>query len=223
MDTPALKDDALNLTGDADIMPHGRIIALNISPEEFDQQYADGFHERVKRTVIKMSPISELHDEKTQYLVYLLRTYLSFNPVAQLRLAPFMLRNKDHDIDREPDLMVILNTNTELLKPTMMLGAPDICIEIVSKESTGRDYGEKLTEYEAIGVREYWIIDPLRNRATFYQMGTDGHYDVMLPDTDGRYTTPILPKLVVSVPDLFRHPAPDAKTVFKFVESIFNE
>lgn len=223
MDTSVIVNEKPELAEDAYIMPHGRVIAFNVGPEEFDEKYAEGFHERVKRMVVKMSPISEIHDEKTQYLVYLLRTYLSFNPTAQLRLAPFMLRSKTHDIDREPDLMVILNTNIDSLKPTMMLGAPNICIEIVSKESSGRDYGEKLTEYETIGVGEYWIIDPLRDRATFYRLGSDGHYDIIQPDADGKYTTPILPKFALTVPDLFRKPAPDAREIFKSIEAIFAE
>lgn len=43
--------------------------------------------------------------------------------------------------------------------------AADIVGEIVSKESGKRDRGEKFEEYDASGVREYWLIDPRRNDA----------------------------------------------------------
>ncbi len=223
MDAPLVETpDTIELEPDYSMPSGGRIIAFNVGAEEFDEKYAESFHERVRRMVIKMSPVSEEHDGKTQYLVYLLRTYLSFNPIAQMRLAPFMLRNKDRDIDREPDLMVILNDNPGPLTRTMMKGVPDICVEIVSKESAGRDYGEKLEEYERLGAREYWIIDPLRDRVTFYRMSADGHFDIVLADERGDYTTPILPKLTLNVTDLFRKPAPDAREIFKAIEAMFS-
>lgn len=192
-----------------------------ISPAEFDALYADGFYERVKGVVIKMSPVSEDHDRSTRLLTYLLGFYLSFNPIGQLRQAPFMLRDRANDIDREPDLMLILATNPVQPSPTMMQGAPDLCIEVVSKESIARDYAEKLTEYERLGVGEYWIIDPLRQRATFHRLGSDGHYDLVLPDADGIYRTPLLPKLTLRVADLFRVPPPDAREIFRSVEVMF--
>jgi len=207
MDAPLIETPDL-IEHDYSMPGGGRIVAFNVGEEEFDEKYAESFHERVKRMVIKMSPVSEEHDGKGRTLSYILGFYFSFNPIGQLREAPFMLRYKDCDIDREPDLMVILNDNPGPLTRTMMKGAPDICVEIISKESAGRDYGEKLTEYERLGAREYWIIDPLRDRATFYRMSEDGHYDLVSPDERGDYTTPILPKLALSIPDLFRKPAP---------------
>ena len=42
-------------------------------------------------------------------------------------------------------------------------GAPDWIIEIVSPGSRRMDYYTKLFKYTA-GVREYWIVDPEKNR-----------------------------------------------------------
>lgn len=35
-------------------------------------------------------------------------------------------------------------------------------IEIVSKSTSKRDYGIKMLKYRTAGVREYWIVDPIR-------------------------------------------------------------
>jgi hypothetical protein len=34
---------------------------------------------------------------------------------------------------------------------------------------------------------EYWLLDPIRKQAEFYQLGEDGHYHMALPDGDGFY------------------------------------
>ena len=42
-------------------------------------------------------------------------------------------------------------------------GAPDWIIEIVSPGSRRMDYFTKLFKYRTAGVREYWIVDPIKN------------------------------------------------------------
>ena len=48
------------------------------------------------------------------------------------------------------------------------MGAPDWIIEIVSPSSRYMDYFTKLMKYRNAGVREYWIVDPLKNRIMVY-------------------------------------------------------
>ncbi|MBO6159066.1 MAG: Uma2 family endonuclease [Firmicutes bacterium] len=42
-------------------------------------------------------------------------------------------------------------------------------MEVVSKSSLLKDYIKKAAKYEAAGVREYWIVDPLGKRITTYE------------------------------------------------------
>jgi Uma2 family endonuclease len=51
-----------------------------------------------------------------------------------------------------------------------MVGGPDIAVEIVSRDSRQRDYGEKKQLYAEAGVAEYWIIDPLQQRCEFHRL-----------------------------------------------------
>ena len=55
-------------------------------------------------------------------------------------------------------------------------GRPDLIVEIISPESISRDQGRKLVEYESEKVFEYWLIDPIRKEAEFYQLGEDNLY-----------------------------------------------
>lgn len=42
--------------------------------------------------------------------------------------------------------------------------APLLVVEIVSPESISRDYRRKRSEYAALEISEYWIVDPLKNQ-----------------------------------------------------------
>ena len=66
----------------------------------------------------------------------------------------------------EPDISVICDKNK--LDDKGCNGAPDWVIEIVSQNSKKMDYVIKLFKYKTSGVREYWIVDPEKNRITVY-------------------------------------------------------
>lgn len=50
-------------------------------------------------------------------------------------------------------------------------GAPDMAIEIVSKSSQHMDYLIKLFKYRTAGVREYWIVNPMKRTVLVYIFG----------------------------------------------------
>lgn len=69
---------------------------------------------------------------------------------------------------RLPDLFVIdKNVAMELLDSSAVFQTtPFLIVEIVSPESTKRDYRYKRSEYAALEVPEYWIVDPQENKIT---------------------------------------------------------
>jgi Uma2 family endonuclease len=190
------------------ILPAGEIVATDVSAETYMTQYAGDFHEWVRGAVIKMSPASLKHDALTLYLRYLLDLYFEFKPIGQAVSAPFVMRLATTGSFREPDVQVILNDNPGQLTDNAMIGPADLCIEVVSPESTARDYGDKFKEYESGGVREYWIIDPLRQDARFYHLQPEGLYAAVQPDENGEYRTSLLPEFVLSVPVFWQEQLP---------------
>lgn len=83
--------------------------------------------------------------------------------------APFAVLLKDDDKNYvEPDIAVICDRDK--LDDRGCHGAPDWIIEIVSPSSKTMDYCRKLTAYEAAGVREYWIVDSMREAVIVYDL-----------------------------------------------------
>ena len=114
-------------------------------------------------------------------------------------VAPFEV--KLDNTSREPDIAFIASDNLVHLDGKRFTGAPDLIIEVVSTESAHRDRVDKFDEYEAAGVKEYWIWDnrPGRNRAQFFQLGADARYHAVEPDGQDIYHSHALPDFWLKV------------------------
>ena len=98
------------------------------------------------------------------------------------------------DADRLPDIAVYLTGGTGRLPDRV----PDLIFEIVSQGSKDRkrDYEEKRSEYERIGVREYVIVDRFDHRLTVLRLEQATFVETVLQPSD-HYSTPLLPGLEI--------------------------
>ena len=86
--------------------------------------------------------------------------------------APFAVKlREDKDTIVEPDISVICDEKK--LTEKGCSGAPDFIIEIVSPSNSSHDYITKLHLYADAGVREYWIVDPEREKIFVYFLEQD--------------------------------------------------
>lgn len=200
------------------------IIAAEVSLEDYMEHYAELGCEWVEGTVYKVTPIGLYHEDIRDYVRDLLRIFLVFKPMGRVLGEPFVMRLPAFPKRRrEPDLMVILNTNPHTLEDTYMNGPADICIEIVSPGSVSVDHGDKFVEYEKGGVTEYWILDSIRQEARFYRLNENGIYIRYTEDETGNYTTPQLPGLMIHVPTLWVQPHPNPVEIVETLRQMLKE
>jgi flagellar biosynthesis GTPase FlhF len=87
-------------------------------------------------------------------------------------------------------------------------GTFDICVEMVSDSSSKeikRDTVTKFGEYEAAGVKEYWLLSYDKAILGFYRLNKWGKYEKVKPK-NGVWESEVLPGFRVRVDDLFRTP-----------------
>ena len=116
---------------------------------------------------------SRIHQELVSDFTYLIKDYIkNKNGDCKVYPSPFaVFLNADDKIYLEPDISVIYDKNK--LTDEGCNGAPDWIIEIVSPSSRSLDYNKKLLKYGTAGVKEYWIVDPMKQRIMLYNFEHD--------------------------------------------------
>ena len=182
--------------------------------EEFLERNEDAQAEWVDGEVVYMSPPSSRHQSLARFLTALLQVFAETHDLGTVLPAPFQMKTGPDLPGREPDILFVAKDHLERLKENRLDGPADLAVEIISPESRARDRGAKFYEYEGGGVREYWLIDPLRKQAEFYVLGDDGIYRAALID-EGVFESVVLKGLRLEVDWLWQEPLPPLLSVLK--------
>jgi Uma2 family endonuclease len=142
-----------------------------------------------------------------------LNVFVQTKRLGVIRKEPFQMKPSADLPGRSPDVMFVASANVPKLRPLYLDGPADVAVEIVSPTSVAVDRGEKFDEYEQGGVREYWLIDPLRKQAEFYQRGEDGLFRLIPIGADGAFRSATIPGLWLKVAWLWDRP--DVLEVFR--------
>ncbi|MCI9151812.1 MAG: Uma2 family endonuclease [Lachnospiraceae bacterium] len=120
-----------------------------------------------------MAPPSTTHQKISWRLHQAIGNYIDTKKGScDVYAAPFAVFLNEDDINYvEPDLSVICDRNK--ITDRGCQGAPDWIIEIVSPSTQRMDYGIKLYKYRTAGVREYWIVNPMKRTVTVYDFESE--------------------------------------------------
>lgn len=129
--------------------------------------------ELIDGKIYDMAPPNWTHQRLLGFLYHAIYNYIENNEgKCHVLPAPFaVFLNKDNVNYVEPDISVICDEDK--LDEKGCHGAPDWAIEIVSPASRRMDYYIKLFKYRSAGVKEYWIVDPMKQRVTVYQFAEE--------------------------------------------------
>lgn len=122
--------------------------------------------ELIDGVLYNMAPPNRKHQRISSQVHTAINNYIdSKKGSCQAYAAPFAVYLHQDDLTYvEPDISVICDP--EKLNDKGCSGSPDWIIEITSKTTKQYDYSTKLAAYWNAGVREYWIINPLKNMVT---------------------------------------------------------
>ena len=173
---------------------------LKISSDTHICEWIDG-------EIIDMPGASFEHQSIDKFLLTIMNFYAETNDLGVVLSSPFAMKLEELRRGREPDILFVRKDRVNLFKKTYLDGAADLAVEIISPESIGRDRGEKFIEYEAAGIKEYWIIDPDRKMTEFYSLGENGFYNLM-PTPDGTFYSEVLDGFFLKTEWLWQSPLP---------------
>ncbi|HID62136.1 MAG TPA: Uma2 family endonuclease, partial [Anaerolineae bacterium] len=181
-----------------------------MSYEEFlEWADEDTLAEWVDGEVVIYSPASPRHQRISRFLLEVLGGYARAHDLGEVFPAPMQMKLER---GREPDLLFVAREHLDRLEETHLDGPADVAVEIVSLESVGRDRGAKFTEYEAGHVPEYWLIDPIRERAEFYRLEKE-RYELVFAGREGEYRSEVIAGFWLRVEWLWQEPLPPVEDV----------
>ena len=103
-----------------------------------------------------------------------------------------------------PDLIVIRHGGPAIVTSSMVVGVPDIIVEILSSDRA-RDLVRKRQLYAAAGVPEYWLFDLRPDTVAQLELNNGAYTQRALLTADDTLTTPLLPGLAIPLSAIFRH------------------
>ena len=128
---------------------------------------------------------SELHARLTHLMSWLMESFVRKRKrKCRIYHAPFDVRlplNRETEDDKiydvvQPDICVVCDLSK--LDEKGCIGAPDLIVEVLSPSTLKYDWNYKFNLYEAAGVREYWIVDPIAKVVNAFLLQPDGKYDL---------------------------------------------
>lgn len=153
--------------------------------------------ELIDGQIYMMSTPSRIHQKLVSEFTQIIGRYIkSHHGSCEIYPAPFAVFIKEDDKSYvEPDVSVICDKNK--LSDRGCEGAPDFIIEVVSPSSRRMDYYRKCALYAETGVREYWIVDPEKQRTMVYRYEDDAA--PMIVPFDQEVTVGIYGDLVINI------------------------
>lgn len=119
-----------------------------------------------------MAMPNTIHQRLVVEISCTIANYIDEHHVAhELIISPFAVNlTADEKIWVEPDIIIC---DKSKLSERACESAPEFLIEIVLPTSRKMDYITKVSLYADAGVREYWIVDPEKERTTVYRYEED--------------------------------------------------
>jgi Uma2 family endonuclease len=171
----------------------------------------EGRFQLIDGELIELPPESERND----WIAIILRDWLvQIINRRRIRLGKCEIQvpvlKKGDAQNRFPDLVVLREEHLQLtqrrLTITLNMPPPQLVVEVVSPGQTNRDrdYISKRAQYAAIGVNEYWIIDPEVQTVLVLELAGEEYKEVGQFQGGDRILSIAFPNLTLMVEQIFQ-------------------
>lgn len=137
-------------------------------------------------------------------LFLLLQTRVKEEGLGRVYLSPFDVVLSDEDVV-QPDLLYVSRERAGQETDQGLSGAPDLAIEVLSEGSRRNDEVVKRKLYERVGVREYWIVDPVLETVKVFRPSPQSYQRVaeLSLEAAERLESPLFPGWSVALASIF--------------------
>lgn len=163
----------------------------------------DNRYEIIEGVLIMVPAPVPYHQIVSQRIGFELIKFIKENKIGELFHAPCDVVFNNTNVV-QPDIMVILNKNLQIIKEKNISGPPDIAIEILSESTAHKDLIKKRRLYEKFQVKEYWVVDPMEKLIAIYSLKNERFEEIKTYSKKEKLTSPILKGFSLQLSDIFK-------------------
>ncbi|BAU41379.1 Uma2 family endonuclease [Leptolyngbya sp. O-77] len=166
----------------------------------------ENLYELFNGELVEVPPESGLNTEIANFLFSL---FLPIVGHRRVRGHGLELEVRGEPKNRYPDLTILREEHIQLLKSRntirLNMAPPLLVIEVVSPGDLqrDRDYIAKRSQYQDIGIPEYWIVDPQDNAVTVLTLLETTYSQVERFQGEERVRSPQFPNLQITSAQIF--------------------
>ena len=170
---------------------------------EFDDD--DGFrYELLNGILVRKGSPTIQHQRIAGNVYFNMRLFVEEKSLGEVFSAPLDVVLNEHNAP-QPDVFFVSKDRSFILdeKEQVVIGTPDIVVEILSPGSVKKDRIEKKEIYERSGIREFWIVDPSYRIVEIFLL-TEGTYQLSdVAEEEGIVKSSVLEGFVLDLAKLF--------------------
>ena len=149
------------------------VIAKKLTYREFREMEFDdndtSWYELINGELVRKQSPTIQHQSISGNIYFQIRLFVEKKSLGKVFSAPLDTVLDDGNA-YHPDVLFVKKDRYHILdeKEEVVIGAPDLVVEILSKGTAIYDRGDKKDIYEKYGVREYWLVDPKKKSVEVY-------------------------------------------------------
>jgi len=176
----------------------------NYTYQDYFDMPDDGQRYEIYNGELVMVPAPTIkHQEISYAIVRALANFVESKEVGKILYAPVDLVFNERVV-LQPDIVFIANDNLDIITEEHIGPAPDLIIEILSPSTGYYDLVEKKELYEQYGVKEYWIVDPKKERVETFNLHEGKYVRTQRLEGDANLTSEVLAGFEMPLAQVFR-------------------
>lgn len=149
-------------------------MTIQIDAPELEAQEGEELH--------KMA--SGLHSKIAGRLFRYIGNYVDDNQLGHTLESSATYNFQDNQPKRQPDASFVSFASLTEIPDEELVVAPELAVEVVSKNDTVYEIENKVRQYQAAGVRLVWVIRPFSRSIEIYRLKTGLIHEVVGPDEE---------------------------------------
>ncbi len=158
--------------------------------------------EFINGEVVIHSPVKLEHNDASGHLYRILSSYVLKFRLGYVGYEKVMMECSRNSY--EPDICYFDNEKSQHFEKGQSICPPaDWVVEVLSKGTSRKDRGIKFEDYAEDNIREYWIIDSIKETVEQYRLDETGTYELLLKSAEGHITSEVIEGFKIPIRAIF--------------------